>query len=72
MIWDGSLTNLLSGQDLILQIYRWNVGKTQVAILNDPGDTPIEAGSFQWDQVTSECNSHQPAIPFELLVSQNP
>ena len=72
MIWDVSLTNLLSGQDLTLQIDRGNIGKTKVTIFNDLGETPIEVGSFQWDQVTSDRNSHQIAIPFELLVSQNP
>jgi glycosyl hydrolase family 99 len=72
MIWDVSLTGLVSGQDLTLQIDRGNIGKTQVTICNFLGETPVTVESFEWDQVTGNRNSHQIAIPAELLTTPNP
>jgi hypothetical protein len=72
MIWDVSLTGLVSGQDLTLQIDRGNIGKTHVTICNFLGETPVTVESFEWDQVTGNRNSHQIAIPPELLTTPNP
>jgi hypothetical protein len=72
MIWDVLLTNLAPGQELTLQIDRGNIGKTQVTVFNYLGATPIEVKSFVWDRVTSERNSHQIAVPSELLTGPTP
>lgn len=72
MTWDVSLTGLESGQDLILQIDRGNLGKTQVTILNYLGETPTEVKSFEWDQVTGDRNSHQITVPSALLMGPDP
>jgi hypothetical protein len=72
MIWDVSLTNLAAGQDLILQIDRGNNGKSQVVIYSYIDETPVEVKTFEWDQITSGRNSHQIAIPVELLLTPNP
>ena len=72
MTWDVLLTSLSAGQDLTLQIDRGNLGKTQVTIFNYLGETPVEVKSFVWDQVTSDRNSHQVSIPFDLLVEPKP
>ncbi len=53
MIWDVLLTDLIPGQELILQIDRGNIGKTQVTIFNYLGETPVEVKRFEWDQVTT-------------------
>jgi hypothetical protein len=67
MTWDVLLTNLVPGQDLVLQIDRGNIGKTQVTIYNYTGETPIELQTFEWDQVTTDRNSFQITIPFDEL-----
>ena len=72
MTWDVMLTHAATGYDLILQIDRGNIGKTRVTLYNYRGETPIEVGTFEWDQVTSERNSYQIVIPFELLITLNP
>ena len=72
MTWDVLLTQLATGYDLILQIDRGNIGKTQVTISNYLGETPVEVKSLVWDQVTSGRNSHQIAIPLELLMAPYP
>ena len=72
MIWEVLLTSLTPGQDLILQIDRGNIGKTQVTMYSHLGETPIEVTSFEWDQVTTGRNSHQIAVPSELLTAPNP
>ena len=69
MTWDVMLTEAGTGYDLVLQIDRGNLGKTQVTIFNYLGETPIEVKSFEWDQVTSGRNSHQISIPFDLLAT---
>jgi hypothetical protein len=72
MTWDILLTGLVAGQDLILQIDRGNIGKTQVTIFNYLDEAPIEVKSFEWDQITGGRNSHQITIPAELLTGTNP
>ena len=72
MIWDVMLTDLSAGQDLILQIDRGNIGKTQVTIYNYIGSTPIEVKNFVWDRVTADRNSYQIAIPAGLLMNTGP
>ena len=72
MTWDVMLTQAATGQDLILQIDRGNIGKTQVTIFNYLGEAPIEVKSFEWDQITGGRNSHQVTIPMELLTGTNP
>ena len=69
MTWDVLLTNLLPGQDLVLQIDRGNIGSTTVTIYNYPGSVPVELGTFTWDQVTIDRNSYQITIPFDRLKS---
>ena len=72
MIWDVLLTDLIPGQDLILQIDRGNLGKTQVTIFNYLSETPVEVKRLEWDQITDDRNSHQIAIRSELLTTPNP
>ena len=74
MTWDLMITPVprSTPYDLILQIDRGDIGKTQVTLFNYLGETPIEVGRFEWDQVTSERNSHQIAIPLESLISPKP
>jgi glycoprotein endo-alpha-1,2-mannosidase len=72
MTWDVSLTDLEASQDLMLQIDRGNIGKTQVTILNYLGETPIEVKRFEWDQVTGDRNSHQITVPSALLMGPDP
>ena len=67
MTWDISLVNLASGKDLVLQIDRGSIGKTQVTIYNYVGSIPVEVKTFEWDQVSGDRNSHQITIPSELL-----
>jgi hypothetical protein len=72
MTWDAMLTNLVAGQDFILQIDRGNIGKTQVTIYNYMGSTPIEVKTFEWDEVTTGRNSFQITIPSGLLTNASP
>ena len=72
MTWDVLLTELVPGQDFILQIDRGNIGKTQVTIFNYLSETPIEVKRFEWDQITGGRNSHQITMPAELLTGTNP
>jgi len=72
MTWDVMLTNLVADQDLILQIDRGNIGKSQVTIYNYTGSTPVEVKTFEWDQVTGDRNSHPITVPAELLMNSNP
>jgi len=67
MTWDVWLTNLDPNQDLILQIERGNIGRTNVTIYNYTGSRPIELGTLEWDQVTTDRNSHPITIPFDKL-----
>ena len=69
MIWDVLLTDLVSGQDLVLQIDRGSIGSTQVTIYNYMGSTPVELETFQWDQVTTDRNSFEITIPFDELTN---
>ncbi len=71
MTWSVLLTNFVKGQDLILQIDRGNIGKTQVTIYNDRGSIPVEVKTFEWNQVTAGRNSFQIQIPIELLTGPN-
>jgi hypothetical protein len=66
------LTDLIPGQELILQIDRGNIGITKVTVFNYLGETPVEVKRFEWDQVTTGRNSHQITIPFELLTTPQP
>ena len=72
MTWDVLLTNLAPGQDLVLQIDRGNIGKTQVTIYNYMGSIPIEVNTFEWDKVTTGRNSFQIKISSERLTGSNP
>jgi glycoprotein endo-alpha-1,2-mannosidase len=74
MTWDVLVTPVSKSTkyDLILQIDRGNLGKTQVTLFNYLGEAPVEVKSFVWDQVTSGRNSHQVAIPLELLTTATP
>ncbi len=66
MTWDVLLTDLIPGQELVLQIDRGNIGRTQVTIYNT-GSAPVEVATFQWDQVTTDRNSYQITIPSDKL-----
>ena len=72
MTWNVMLANLSEDQNLILQIDRGNIGKTQVTIYNYIGSTPVEVNSFTWDQVTADRNSYQFAVPAGLLMNTSP
>ena len=72
MTWDVLLTHIAAGHDLMLQIDRGNIGKTQVTIYNYLGETPVEVANFDGDQVTTGHNSHQIAIPSDLLITTTP
>ena len=72
MTWNILLTDLTKDQDLVLQIDRGDLGKTQVTIYNYIGSAPVEAKTFEWDQITSGRNSHQIPIPSTLLMDPNP
>lgn len=69
MIWDVLLTGLAPGQDLVLQIERGNIGRTEVTIYNYMGSGPIELGTYEWSQVTTDRNSFQITIPFDKLTN---
>ena len=72
MIWDVRLIKLVASQDLILQIERGNIGKTEVTIYNYMGSTPIEVKTFDWDKVTNGRNSFQIPIPSGPLINSSP
>ena len=72
MTWDISLVNLASGKDLVLQIDRGSIGKTQVTIYNYVGSIPVEIKTFEWDQVTTDRNSFQATIPSDTLMNSSP
>ena len=74
MTWDLLLTSMpeSTASDLILQIDRGDLGKTQVTLFNFLGETPVEVKTIAWDQVTSGRNSRQIVIPLELLTEPNP
>lgn len=72
MTWDVLLTNMDSGQDLVLQVDRGNIGSTQVAIYNLTSDTPVIVKTFESSQVTTGRNSQQISIPAHLLMSTSP
>ncbi|RPI89024.1 MAG: hypothetical protein EHM40_21640, partial [Chloroflexi bacterium] len=72
MVWDVLLTDLAPDQDLLLQIDRGNIGKTQVTIYTYAGATPIEVGIFESDQVTTDRNSHQIMVPLDELTDSKP
>jgi hypothetical protein len=71
MTWDVLLTDLVSGQDLVLQIDRGHIGRTQVVIYNYTGSEPAEVKAFEWDQVTSGGNSYQITIPADMLIDSS-
>jgi hypothetical protein len=71
MTWDVLLTDLDSGQDLVLQIERGHFGKTEVVIYNYAGSEPLEVKTFEWDQITSGRNSYDITIPANLLIDPN-
>jgi hypothetical protein len=68
MTWDVLLTDLDYGQDLILQIDRGHIGKTEVVIYNYTGPELVEVKTFEWDQITSGRNSYALIIPADLLI----
>jgi hypothetical protein len=72
VIWDVMLTNLATDYDLMLQIDRGNIGKTQVTIYNYMGSTPIEVKTFEWDKVTTGRNSFQITIRSDPLINASP
>ncbi|HSK87853.1 MAG TPA: hypothetical protein VK880_05825, partial [Anaerolineales bacterium] len=65
VIWDVLLTGLAPDQDLLLQIDRGNIGKTEVTIYNYTGPAPVELGTFVSDQVTTDRNSFPITIPLD-------
>jgi hypothetical protein len=65
------LTDLAPGQNLVLQIDRGHIGKTQVVIYNYIGSEPVEVKTFEWDQVTAERNSYQIIVPTDMLTDSN-
>jgi hypothetical protein len=71
MTWDVLLTDLVSGQDLVLQIDRGHLGRTQVVIYNYTGSEPVEVKAFEWDQVTTGRNSYQITIPADILIDSS-
>lgn len=71
MTWDVLLTGLVSGQDLILQIDRGHIGKTEVVIYNYTGSEPVEVKTFEWHQITTGRNSYEIIIPSDLLIDSS-
>jgi hypothetical protein len=71
MIWDVLLTDLVPGQDLVLQIDRGHRGLTQVVIYNYTGLEPVEVKTLEWDQLTTGRNPHQIVIPADLLIDSS-
>jgi glycoprotein endo-alpha-1,2-mannosidase len=72
MSWDVLLSDLASGQDLVLQIDRGNIGGTQVTIYNYTGKTPVQVKTFNWSGVTTNRNSHPIKIPAADLINPAP
>ncbi|RPJ25421.1 MAG: hypothetical protein EHM33_14625 [Chloroflexi bacterium] len=70
--WDVLLTDLVPGQDLILQIDRGSIGKTQVTIYNYTGSAPVELGTFESDKLITDRDIHQITIPFDKLTGSSP
>jgi hypothetical protein len=68
MSWDVLRTDLDPGQDLILQIERGHVGKTEVVIYDYTGSEPVEVKTFEWAQITGGRNSYEIIIPSDLLI----
>lgn len=71
MTWDILLTDLVSGQDLVLQIERGHLGRTQVVIYNYTGSEPVEVKAIEWSQVTTGRNSHRITIPADQLIASS-
>ena len=72
MTWNVLLADLVTGNDLSMQIDRGNIGKTEVTIYNYTGPTPNELMTFEWDKVTTDRNSYKITIPAELLIASSP
>jgi len=72
MTWNVLLADLVTGNDLSMQIDRGNIGKTEVTIYNYTGPTPNELMTFEWDKVTTDRNSYKIIIPAELLIASSP
>ena len=71
MTWDVLSTNLVPGENLILQIDRGHIGMTQVVIYNYTGSEPVEVKRFELDKVTMGRNSYQIIIPSNLLIGSS-
>ncbi len=71
MTWDILLTDLVSGQDLVLQIDRGHLGRTQGVIYNYTGSEPVEVKAIEWSQVTTGRNSHRITIPADQLIDSS-
>ena len=72
MTWDILLSDLVTGNDLILQIDRGNIGVTQVTIFNYIGATPVQVDIFKWGGVTTDRNSLPIQIPAADLMRPAP
>jgi glycoprotein endo-alpha-1,2-mannosidase len=72
MSWDVLLSDLVAGQDLVLQIDRGNIGVTQVTIYNYTGETPVQVITFNWGGVTTNRNSRPIKIPATELMKPVP
>jgi hypothetical protein len=72
MSWDVLLSDLVAGQDLVLQIDRGNIGVTQVTIYNYTGETPVQVITFNWGGVTTNRNSRPIKIPATDLMKPAP
>jgi hypothetical protein len=72
MQWDILLSDLVEGQDLVLQIDRGNIGVTQATIYNYIDATPVQVATFNWGGVTTGSNSRPIQIPEADLIKPAP
>lgn len=70
--WDVLMTGLDAAQDLVLNIDRGGIGRTQVTIFNYTGNVPVEIQTFTWSGVTTDRNSHGIEIPSDALMNPRP
>lgn len=72
MTWDVLLTGLDPAQNLVLNIDRGSIGRTQVTLFNYVGDSPVEVKTFNWSGVTTDRNSFKVEIPSNALMNPQP
>lgn len=72
MTWDLLLTGLGSAGNLVLNIERGNLGRTDVTIFNYLGATPKAIRTINWGGITSGRNSLQVTVPASALMTAAP